>query len=250
MTDMLLSGKTVMVTGSNRGIGRAMIEAFSCNGADLIAHARIRTDAFEADIESLRKAHGNTITPVYFDLMDAAAVKSFAKDLLSRKLPVDVLVNNAGVTHNALFQMTREEDLRRQFEVNFVALFLLTQQISRLMSRRQAGSIINIASSAGIDGNPGKSAYGAAKAAVICMTKAIAAELGVMRVRANAIAPGITETAMLSSMPDRVVEEAKRAADLRRGGNPSEIADVAVFLASDLSTYITGQVIRVDGGLR
>jgi 3-oxoacyl-[acyl-carrier protein] reductase len=247
---MLLDGKNVIITGSNRGIGRAMLEAFSANGANVIAHARNRSDGFEETVASLQKTYGNVISPAYFDLTDYAAMKSFVKDLLVGKTAVDALVNNAGITHNALFHMTREEDLRQQFEVNFFSLFLLTQQVSRLMTRRRAGSIISIASSAGLDGNPGKAAYGSAKAAVICMTKAIAAELGSSHIRANAIAPGITETDMLASMPESVVSEAKSAADLRRGGKPSEIADVAVFLASELSSYITGQVIRVDGGLR
>jgi 3-oxoacyl-[acyl-carrier protein] reductase len=247
---MLLSGKNVIITGTNRGIGRAMLEAFSANGANVIAHARTRSEEFEMAIASLQKIYGNVISPAYFDLTDYSGMKAFVKDLATRKTAVDALVNNAGITHNALFQMTREEDLRQQFEVNFFSLFLFTQQISRLMTRRQMGSIVNIASSAGLDGNPGKAVYGAAKAAVICMTKAIAAELGGNHIRANAIAPGITETDMLSSMPDRVVAEAKNAADLRRGGKPSEIADMAVFLASELSSYITGQVIRVDGGLR
>ena len=247
---MLLKEKTVIITGTSRGIGRAMLEAFSANGANVIAHARTRSEELESVMASLQSTYGNLISPVYFELTDYPAMKAFVKDLVARKVTVDALVNNAGITHNALFQMTGEEELRRQFEVNFFSLFLFTQQISRLMTRRQAGSIINIASTAGSDGNPGKAAYGATKAAVICLTKSIAAELGGSHVRANAIAPGITETRMLASMPELAVLEAKQAADLRRGGKPSEVADVAVFLATELASYITGQVIRVDGGLK
>ena len=227
-----------------------MLDGFAANGANIIAHARVQSEQFDATVKAVEQAYGVRVTPVYFDLTDYVAMKGFIKELVNRKVVIDALVNNAGITHNALFQMSREEDLRQQFEVNFFSIYLLTQQVSRLMSRQQRGSIINIASSAGIDGNPGKSIYGATKAAVICMTKSIAAELGASKIRANAIAPGITETDMLASMPDRVVLEAKNAADLRRGGKPSEIADAAVFLASDLSSYITGQVIRVDGGLK
>ena len=140
--------------------------------------------------------------------------------------------------------------MRNQFEVNFFSVFIFTQYMAKFMSRQKRGSIINIASTAGEDDNPGKSAYGASKAAVIAMTKSVASELGELGVRANCIAPGITETEMLETMPPQVVEEAKRSADLRRGGQPSEIAGAALFLASDLSSYVTGQVIRVDGGLR
>lgn len=247
---MLLNGKNVIITGTARGIGRAMLDAFAANGANIIAHARRQSEQFDSAIKAVEQAHGVRVTPVYFDLTDYAAVRDFIKELASRKLVIDALINNAGITHNALFQMSREADLRQQFEVNFFSVYLLTQQVSRLMSRHQRGSIINIASSAGIDGNSGKSIYGASKAAVICMTKSIAAELGASKIRANAIAPGITETDMLSSMPDHVVMDAQNAADLRRGGKPSEIADAAVFLASDLSSYMTGQVIRVDGGLK
>ncbi|MBM3852540.1 MAG: SDR family oxidoreductase [Verrucomicrobia bacterium] len=246
----LLSGKTVIITGTNRGIGRAMLGAFSANGANVIAHARRRSDQFEETIASIQSAHGNQIVPAYFDLTDYQAMKAFVTKLLVEKTPVDALVNNAGITHNVLFQMTTADDLRQQFEVNLFAVFFLTQQISRLMSRRKTGSIVNIASSAGLDGNVGKAGYGAAKAAVICMTRAIAAELGASGIRANAIAPGITETEMLATMPDSAVQAVVNGSDLRRMGQPREIANVAVFLASDLSSFVTGQVIRVDGGLK
>jgi 3-oxoacyl-[acyl-carrier protein] reductase len=169
---------------------------------------------------------------------------------MSERRSINVLVNNAGITHNALFHMTAEAALREQFEVNFFSVFLFTQYISKFMTKQKSGSIINVASTAGEDGNPGKSAYGASKAAIIAMTKSIAAELGEFGVRANCIAPGVTETDMLATLPSTVLEEAKNSADLRRVGLPSEIADTAVFLASDLSSYVTGQTIRVDGGLR
>jgi 3-oxoacyl-[acyl-carrier protein] reductase len=168
----------------------------------------------------------------------------------SEKRTIDALVNNAGITYNALFQMSTQENLRQQFEVNFFSMFIFTQYISKLMVREKKGSIINISSTAAFDGNQGKSVYGATKAAVVAMTKSISSELGEQGIRANCIAPGITETEMLSTMPEDVVQQAKETADLRRGGNPSEIATTAVFLASDKSSYITGQTIRVDGGLK
>ena len=247
---MLLAGKNVIITGSNRGIGLAMLEEFALNGANIWAHARVKTTVFIQDIEALAAKYGVTIRPLCFDMTDYEARKAAVKDIMSSKIPVDALINNAGITYNALFQMSTIDQLRNQLEVNFVSVFILTQYISKLMTRQKSGSIVNISSTAAFDGNPGKSVYGATKAALVAMTGSIAAELGEHGIRANCIAPGITETEMLSSMPESVVEEAKATADMRRGGEPSEIARTAVFLASDLSSYITGQTIRVDGGLK
>ncbi|MDR1922039.1 MAG: SDR family oxidoreductase [Candidatus Adiutrix sp.] len=247
---MLLKGKTAIITGAARGIGRATLAAFAAEGADIYAHARAETPEFLADMREVAAGSGVDIRPLCFDLTDPRAMKAVVKNLTIEKRPIDVLVNNAGVSHNALFQMTDEETLRRQFEVNFFALFFFTQYISKLMVRRKSGVIINVASTAGLDGNPGKSAYGPSKAAVIALTKSIAAELGGYGVRANCIAPGVTATDMLKTLPARALEEAINSAALRRTGLPAEIAAAAVFLASDLSGYITGQVIRVDGGLK
>ena len=247
---MLLAGKNVIITGSNRGIGRAMLEEFALNGANIWAHARVETPAFVQDIQSPADKYAVTIRPLCFDMTDFEAMKAAVKTIMSSKIPVDALINNAGITYNALFQMSTIDHLRNELEVNFVSVFILTQYISKLMTRHKSGSIINIASTAAFDGNSGKSVYGASKAAVVAMTQSIAAELGTSGIRANCIAPGITETEMLETMPEAVVEEAKASADLRRGGEPSEIAKTAVFLASDLSSYITGQTIRVDGGLK
>jgi 3-oxoacyl-[acyl-carrier protein] reductase len=247
---MLLKDKNVIITGTNRGIGKAMVEEFARNGANIWAHARKETPEFTEFISKISKDYNVEIRPVYFDLTDYETMKIVVKGIMSSKIPVDALINNAGITHNALFQMSSQENLRQQFEVNFFSMFIFTQYISKLMAREKKGSIVNVASSAGIDGNPGKSVYGATKAAVICMTKSIAAELGENGIRANCIAPGITETEMLATMPENVVQEAMNSADLRRGAKPSEIATTAVFLASDYSSYITGQVIRVDGGLK
>ncbi|MDR1472903.1 MAG: SDR family oxidoreductase [Synergistaceae bacterium] len=247
---MLLKGKTAIITGTRRGIGRAVVETFAANGADIYAHARSDSPEFTEEMRSAADKYGVEIWPVFFDMTDGASMKAFVKGLMSDKREIDVLVNNAGVTHNALFNMTTEVTLREQFEVNFFSVFLLIQYISKFMVKQKSGSIINIASTAGEDGNPGKSAYGASKAAVIAMTKSIAAELGELGVRANCIAPGVTETDMLATLPSVVLEETKNSLDLRRVGLPSEIADTALFLASDLSSYITGQTIRVDGGLK
>lgn len=246
----MLKGKNVLITGTNRGIGKAMLHVFAENNANIWAHARKKTQEFIDLIGEISTVNNVEIRPLFFDLINYDAMKSIIKEIRISKIPIDALINNAGITYNALFQMSTEENLRQQFEVNFFSVFMLTQHISRLMVRQKVGSIINIASSAGIDGNPGKSVYGASKAAIISMTKSIAAELGETGIRANCIAPGITETDMMLTMPESVVLETIASSDLHRIGEPHEIADAAVFLASDLSSYITGQVIRVDGGIK
>ena len=248
--DMILEGKNVIITGTNRGIGRAILEECAKNGASIWAHARVGTPEFLEDINTVAEKYHVEIRPLCFELTDYDAMKAAVKIIMSSKIPVDALVNNAGITYNALFQMSSIEQLRNQFEVNFFSVFIFTQYIVKLMTRQKKGSIVNIASSAAFDGNSGKSVYGATKAAVVAMTDSIAAELGANGIRANCIAPGITETEMLATMPEAVVAEAKATADMRRGGRPSEIAKTAVFLASDLSSYVTGQTIRVDGGLK
>ncbi|WP_391487176.1 SDR family NAD(P)-dependent oxidoreductase [Leclercia tamurae] len=247
---MLMQGKTVLITGCRRGMGLAMVEVFAANGANIYAHAREANEAFIEQMAAIADRHQVAIWPVCFDMTDYAAMKLAIKRIMSDKRQLDAVINNAGITLNSLFQMTSEAQLRAQFEVNFFSVYLFSQYIAKLMVRNQGGSIINIASTAGEDGNPGKSAYGASKAALIAMTKSIAAELGEKGIRANCIAPGITDTDMLLTMPEQVVEEAKNSADLRRAGTPAEIAEAALFLASDLSSYITGQTIRVDGGLK
>ncbi|MBA0180422.1 SDR family oxidoreductase [Pectobacterium carotovorum] len=247
---MLLQGKNVLITGTRRGMGRAMVDTFAANGANIYAHARQSDQDWLAELRSVAEKCQVDIWPLCFDMTDAAAMKLAVKQLMAEKRPIDALVNNAGIIANALFQMTTEDVLRKQFEVNFFSVFLFTQYIAKLMVRRQSGSIINISSIVGLDGNSGKSAYGASKAALIAMTKSIATELGSVGVRANCIAPGIIDTAMLDNLPQHILEATRNSTSLKRTGTPSEIADMAVFLASDLSSYITGQVIRADGGMK
>jgi 3-oxoacyl-[acyl-carrier protein] reductase len=246
---MLLKNKNAIITGSNRGIGKAMLIAFAQNGANIWAHSRKESPEFTELINTVSKDYNVQIWPIYFDLTNYAEMKNSVKQINEYKKTIDILVNNAGITYNALFQMSTENNLRHQFEVNFFSMFLFTQYISKFMIRQNSGSIINISSSAGIDGNLGKSVYGASKAAVICFTKSIAAELGEKGIRANCIAPGITETNMLGTMPVDVIKETINLSNLKRAGSPEEIANTAVFLASEYSSYITGQVIRVDGGI-
>ncbi len=245
----MLKGKTVMVTGTSRGMGKAMVALFAENGANVIAHARARTDDHEKMCSDLSERFGVQVVPIYFDLKDQAAIKDSVKTVRKMFPAIDGLVNNAGITQNSLFQMTTMDDLREQFEVNFFSPYLLTQYISKLMVRQGKGSIVNIASSAGQDGNSGKSAYGSSKAALICMTKCISEELAQSGVRANAICPGIIETDMMGTIPDHVNEMQKKSSCLGRNGKENDIANVAMFLISDYSSYITGQTVRVDGGV-
>lgn len=247
---MLLENKNAIITGCNRGIGRAILEAFASNGANIFACTRRESPEFSELIDEFSEKYSVSIIPIYFDVSSIDEIRSAVKLIQSAKKPIDALVNNAGITYNALFQMSTMDKLKEVFDVNFVSQFILTQYISKLMVRQKSGSIINIASTAGIDGNSGRSVYGASKAAVICMTKAISAELGEFGIRANSIAPGMTDTDMLSSMNEALILESLKTSDIKRVGKPSEIADTAVFLASDLASYITGQVIRVDGGLK
>lgn len=249
--NVLLKGKTAVITGCNRGIGKAILETFAENGADIWALVRRENDEFTNLTTSLSKKHEVTITPVYVDFADVEQIKNAAKAIISAKQQVDILVNNAGITYNALFQMTSLEKTHEVFQINYFAPLILTQYIVKIMVKYGGGSIVNLSSSAAIDSNPGRGVYGASKAALLCSTKTIAAELGEKGIRANCIAPGITNTDMVAeSMSDAVIAETVSKTMLHRMGKPMDIANTALFLASDLSSYVTGQVIRVDGGLR
>jgi 3-oxoacyl-[acyl-carrier protein] reductase len=250
MEDKLLAGKNSIITGCTRGIGRSILKSFVTNGSNVFACVRKQAEEFDSFCRELSASNNVRIVPICFDLSDKNTMKEAVKKITGEKLPIDILVNNAGITYNALFQMSSAEKMQEIFDVNFFAPILFTQYVVKLMLRNKQGSIVNIASSAGIDGNKGRSIYGASKAALICATKVIAAELGEFGIRANAIAPGITRTDMLSSsMTEEIIQETILNTSMERAGEPDDIAKVTLFLASDLSSYVTGQAIRVDGGL-
>ena len=246
---MLLKQKTAIITGCNRGIGKAILEKFAENGADIFACVRKESNEFNDVIIKLAVKTGVSITPVYFDFAKSEQVKAGIKTIISSKKKIDVLVNNAGVASGSFFQMTPMKDLKNLFEVNFFSQILFTQGISRYMSRFKTGSIINIASTAGLIGDAGTTSYGSSKAALMFVTKTMATEFGVMNIRVNAIAPSITKTDMFDQMDDKARNKLIESSALKRPAEAAEVANVALFLASDLSSFITGQVLRVDGGL-
>jgi 3-oxoacyl-[acyl-carrier protein] reductase len=247
-TSDLLKGKVALITGCNRGIGKAIMETFAQNGADIWACTRKQTNEFDELLQELRTKYSNRITPLYFDLADESAIKETLNPLLLAKERIDILVNNAGVAHGSFFQMTSISKMKELFEINFFSQLLVTQIVAKLMMRQKSGSIINLASIAGIDGNPGYVSYGSGKAALIYATKSIAKEFAPNNVRVNAIAPGLTETAMADQMEEKAKTLMINSSAMNRLAQPQEIANTALFLASDLSQFITGQVIRVDGG--
>jgi 3-oxoacyl-[acyl-carrier protein] reductase len=245
---VLLSGKSAIVTGSNRGIGRAIVEGFAQNGACIWAHARRETSEFLADMAAISRRYGVVIEPVCFDVTDTSAMKAAVKQIAGSAQPIDVLVNNAGVAHGGLFQMTSMNTIREVFEVNFFSVLELSQIVVRLMQKRRHGSIVNMASLSGFDLKSGNIAYGVSKSALTAATKTLAAELGAWGIRVNAIAPGLTDTDMANLMEEKARHEMVANTSLKRLARPKEIADVAVFLASDMASFVTGHVLRVDGG--
>jgi len=246
---MLLKNKTAVITGCNRGIGRSILQNFAENGAEVFACVRHESAEFTSFIQVLSAKTGTTIHPIYFDLKNEAENKLAVATILAFKKKIDVLVNNAGISAGGLFQMAQMKDLREVFEINFFAQVQFTQGLSRYMARSKEGSIINIGSTAGLIGNVGTTSYGSSKAALMFVTKTLASELGSANIRVNAIAPGITKTEMYDQMNEKERTRQIEAAALKRPAESSEIANVALFLASELSTYVTGQILRVDGGM-
>lgn len=246
----LLKNKNAVITGTRRGIGRTTVELFASQGADIWACARKKDAVFEKEMFEIAERFGVSIKPLYFDITDEEEISSAVRTIKGQKLPIDILVNAAGVADESTsFQMTSLDKMRHVMEVNFFATTLVTQYVSRLMIRQKSGSIINIASVAGIDGTPAQYEYVASKSAVIGATKSLARELAKYNIRVNAIAPGIIDTDMGAGISPELRKTTVSKVIMNRIGKPIEVANVIAFLGSDLSVYMTGQVIRVDGGM-
>ncbi len=244
----MLKGKTAFITGTNRGLGKAFVEEFAKNGANVIAHARSETPEFVAFCKNVASGNNVTVTPVFFDMADSLAMKNAIRELTVTKRPVHILVNSAGVAHGGFFQMTSMAKIREVFDVNLFAHMELTQMLLRWIIKNGHGSVINIASISGIDLKVGNCAYGVSKAAMIAFTKTLAAECGPLGVRVNAICPGLTATDMGAQMEEKAGKEMIARSAMNRLGRPEEIARAAVFLASDDASFVNGQIVSVDGG--
>lgn len=248
MQKRLLQNKTAIITGCNRGIGLEILKTFAVNGANIFACARSYNDDYEQMLRELEKEYQVKIEPVYFDLTEEKEIKDAITSIFRKKVPIDILVNNAGVPYGASFQMTSISKLREIFEINYFSQIKLMQQLSRQMMKQKSGSIINMASVGGIEAEPGYLAYGSSKAALIWATKCLAKEVGVYGVRVNAVAPGLTDTSMGHFKSEEEMKAVLARTPMARMAKPKEIADVVLFLASEEASYITGQIIQVDGG--
>ena len=240
-----LENKTTLITGCNRGIGKAILKAFIEEGAIVIACTRTVNDELQAEYQSL----GGHIIPVQMDLSNDESIKAGMKTVLGLKLPIDILVNNAGVAKFKPFVMSRVDDFKQMMQVNLYAPAQITQYVVKNMLKQKKGSIINLCSISGLDANAGNAAYGASKAAIASLTRTLSKELAKANIRVNAVAPGFVDTDMNSQISADYMQKMLEQISVGRLANADEIAKLAVFLASDDSSYITGQIIRIDGGI-
>ncbi len=245
----MLQGKTAVVTGCSKGIGKETMRVFAKNRCNIFACAHKKTDEFETEIQELQEKHQVSITPIYFDMADNDAVKAAAREIQKAKKQIDILVNIAGIARDAFFQMVTMGQLQETFQVNFFSQILFSQYMVKLMRKSKKGSVIFTSSMMAMDGNKGQLSYSASKAAIIAATKTMAEELGPEGIRVNAVAPGVIKTPMTDAVETEIIQGMWKRSKLQRIGNAEEVANLIMFLASDLSDYITGQVIRIDGGI-
>ncbi len=240
--------KNAIITGAAGGIGKSILQRFAKEGINCWACVRTVDDAFQKECEMIAEEHNVWIKPVAFDLSDEAMIKAGIKSILDEKQQVDILVNNAGMASSGLFQMVGMDHLKEVFQVNFYAPVQISQMVSKRMIRQKSGCIINIVSVGGIEAGKGYLAYGSSKASLIWTTRLMANELGAYGIRVNAVAPGSTDTRMLGAKSEDELEKVLGRVPLSRVAEPEEIAGAVAFLASDDAAYITGEILKVDGG--
>lgn len=245
----MLKGKNIIVTGCLKGIGRKTLDLMAQNNANVFACAQFQTEEFEAYTKKLSDDYGVEIIPLYFDLTKEDEIKDAVMQIRKTKKNIDALVNIAGYTKDALFQMVSMNDMQTIFQINFFSQIIFSQYIVKLMLRSGSpGSIVNISSISGLDGSVGQLAYSSSKAALAAATKVMAQELGKNGIRVNAVAPGFIDTDMYSSVPAEIIQGKVARTKLKRMGQPEEVAEVIKFLVSDQARHITGQIVRIDGG--
>jgi len=244
----LLEGKVALITGASRGIGKGIAQKFAGHGAN-IAFTYLSSDEKAKALEKELEASGVKVKAYKSDAADYKSAEELINSVVTDFGTIDVLVNNAGITRDGLLMRMSEENWDDVLKTNLKSVFNTVKAIQRTMLKQRSGSIINLTSVVGIKGNAGQANYSASKAGIIGFTKSVALELGSRNIRCNAIAPGFIETEMTGELDEKMVEEWRQAIPLKRGGTPEDVANLALFLASDMSQYITGQVINVDGGM-
>lgn len=245
---MLLQNKVVLVTGASRGIGRAIAIKMAQQGAN-VAFTYLSSVEKGASLVAELEAFGGKVKGYRSDASDYKQAEELMALVVADFGTIDVLINNAGITKDGLLMRMSEEQWDSVIQVNLKSVFNLTKAVIKPMMRAKSGSIINLTSVVGIRGNAGQANYAASKAGIIGFTKSVALELGSRNIRSNAIAPGFIETEMTGELNAEATAEWTKSIPLKRGGQPEEVADACVFLASDMSKYITGQVLQVDGGM-
>lgn len=244
-----LTGKTAMITGCNRGIGKAIAKKLAIEGANIICAIRKENPEFIAETEEWHAKYGITIDFVYFDLSDEEGIKTAFKELNKGKRQIDILVNNAGMPAGGFMLMTSLSKVKEVMQVNFFSQILVTQQVAKIMMKQKKGAIVNMASVTALDNQGGWTAYGSSKSAIISFTRTTARELASFGIRVNAVAPGLIDTEMGGEMDEKSQAEMLARSDMGRKGAPEEVANLVCFLGSDEASYITGQIIRIDGGM-
>lgn len=244
----LLKNKTVLITGGTRGIGRGIALKFAKEGANIAFTYNSAVEAAETLTKELEKI-GVKAKGYQSNAADFKAAQDLIDTVIKEFGNIDALVNNAGITKDNLLMRISEDDFDKVIEVNLKSVFNLTKAVTRPMMKNRSGSIINMSSVVGVQGNAGQSNYAASKAGILGFTKSIALELGSRNIRCNAIAPGFIETEMTEKLDEKIVDGWRKAIPLKRGGTPEDVANACIFLASDMSSYMTGQILKIDGGM-